>query len=179
MKDAQPRAIRRADYQPPAYLIERTDLRFELEPGTTRVTSRLSVTRNPEGAGGPLVLDGQTLELESVALDGEAVSANAYAVDEESLTLHEVPETFELEVVTRICPEENTALEGLYRSGGMYCTQCEAEGFRRITYYLDRPDVLSRFTTTIVGDASELPIMLSNGNEIGREVLDDGRTAVT
>ena len=179
MKDAQPRAIRRADYQPPAYLIERTNLRFELGSGTTRVTSRLTVRRNPAGEGGALVLDGQALTLESVALDGEALSENAFAVDDESLTLFDVPEHFELEVVTGICPEENTALEGLYRSGGMYCTQCEAEGFRRITYYLDRPDVLSRFTTTLVGDGAELPIMLSNGNEVARERLADGRTAVT
>ena len=179
MKEAQPRAIRRVDYAAPAFLIDRTDLRVELAPGTTTVTAKLAVRRNPDGAGGPLVLDGQELELESVAVDGEALSANGYAVDEESLTIHEVPDAFELEVVTHTHPEQNTALEGLYRSGGMYCTQCEAEGFRRITYYLDRPDVMARFTTTIVGDPIELPIMLSNGNEVGREELPDGRVAVT
>ncbi|MEE4299939.1 MAG: M1 family aminopeptidase, partial [Pseudomonadales bacterium] len=179
MKEAQPRAIRRQDYAPPAFLVDRVDLRVELAPGTTTVRARLALRRNPEGPGGALVLDGQDQELVSVFLDGEALSENRYAVDEESLTVQDVPDSCELEVVSRIRPEENTALEGLYRSGGMYCTQCEAEGFRRITYYPDRPDVMARFTTTIVGDPGELPVMLSNGNEVARETLADGRVAVT
>ena len=179
MKEAQPRAIRREDYAPPAWLVDTTDLRFELAPGVTTVTSRLQLRRNPDGPGGALRLDGQGLELVSVALDGETLSSNAWTADDEALTLAELPDRCEVEIVTRIRPEENTALEGLYRSGGMYCTQCEAEGFRRITYYPDRPDVMARFRTTIVGDGAELPIMLSNGNEVARETLDDGRVSVT
>jgi aminopeptidase N len=181
LKEAQPRAIKLSEYTPPAFLIDSTELRFDLGDGVTEVTSTLTVRRNPETAERPseLVLDGDELDLVSVELDGEPLSTNAYAVDEASLRIADVPDAFTVRTVTRIRPEENTALEGLYRSGGMYCTQCEAEGFRRITYYLDRPDVMARFRTTIVGDGERLPIMLSNGNEVARETLDDGRTAVT
>jgi aminopeptidase N len=181
LKDAQPRAIRLSDYQPPDYLVDTTDLRFELADGVTTVTSNLRMRRNPEGAGAgaPLMLDGQALELVELELDGEPLSGNQYALDDERLEIARVPDEFELKVVTRIHPEENTALEGLYRSGGMYCTQCEAEGFRRMTYYPDRPDVMARFRTTIVGDPESLPVMLSNGNEVARETLDDRRVAVT
>ena len=165
MKDGQPQAVLLADYSPPTYLIDTTELRFELAAGSTTVTSRLAIRRNPAvRETGPLVLNGQSLELMSVALDGEALSANAFTVDADGLVIHDAPDDFTLLVVTRIHPEENTALEGLYHSGSMYCTQCEAEGFRRITYYLDRPDVMSKFRTTIVGDGAELPIMLSNGD---------------
>mgnify|MGYP006272547767 CR=1 FL=1 len=180
MKEAQPRAIRREEYAPPAFLVDRTDLRVELDEGVTTVTAELRLRRNPAGeADAPLVLDGQELELVSLALDGEPLSANRYRLDAEQLEITDVPEAFVLHTVARIRPEENTALEGLYRSGNMYCTQCEAEGFRRITWYLDRPDVMAPFRTTLVGDGSRLPVMLSNGNEVARETLEDGRTAVT
>ena len=178
MKEGLPRAIRREDYSPPTHLVETTALRFELDEHATRVSSVLTLRRNPEGSGGPLRLDGQHLSLEALELDGEALSENAFSVDDDGLTIHELPEHCELRIVTRIDPAANTALEGLYRSGGMYCTQCEAQGFRRISYYPDRPDVMSRFTTTIVGDAAELPVMLSNGNEVSRRILEDGRTEV-
>ena len=180
MKDGQPSAIRLADYQPPNHLITDTHLEFELNEGVTQVTSRLSVRR--AGAGSTLRLDGQHLELVSVAVDGRALTSNEYQVDDESLTLFDLPEACELSVVTRIHPEQNDALEGLYksggRSGGMYCTQCEAQGFRRITYYLDRPDVLARFTTTIVADP-RYPVLLSNGNPTDERILPDGRRRVT
>src|SRR5690606_23740191 len=111
-----------------------------------------------------LVLDGQKLVLHEVRIDGETLSANAYQADGEHLTIHEAPDAFTLETVTTCGPEANTALTGLYLSNGIYCTQCEAQGFRRITYYLDRPDVMAVFRTRIVADEKALPVLLSNGN---------------
>ena len=167
MRDAQPKAIYLKDYREPDYWIETTDLTFELSEESTLVTSVLTMTRNKNAAAdAPLVLAGQALELVSVAVDGQTLNAADYHTDDESLTITSVPEAFRLQVQTRIYPDKNTALEGLYRSGGMYCTQCEAEGFRRITYYLDRPDVMSVFTTHIIADADKYPVMLSNGNKI-------------
>ena len=180
MKDAEPKAIRLAEYQPPNHLITDTHLEFDLGDGVTQVTSRLQIRRS--GDASSLRLDGQELELVSVAVDGRLITSNEYQVDDDSLTLFDLPEACELTVVTRIRPEQNVALEGLYksggRSGGMYCTQCEAEGFRKITYYLDRPDVLARFTTTIVADP-RYPVLLSNGNPIDERTLADGRRSVT
>ena len=123
-------------------------------------------------------LDGQDLELISVAVDGELLSSNRYQLDDESLTLFDLPDDCEVQIVNRIVPEDNTALEGLYKSGGMYCTQCEAEGFRKITYYQDRPDVLASFTTHIIADA-DYPVLLSNGNPIASEELPGGRRKVS
>ncbi len=134
------------------------------------------------GTASTLRLDGQELELVSVAVDGRLLTSNEYQTDDDSLTLFDLPESCELTIVTRIHPEQNVALEGLYksggRSGGMYCTQCEAEGFRKITYYLDRPDVLSKFTTTIIADPA-YPVLLSNGNLIDEHARADGRRSVT
>ena len=171
-----PEAIRLADYQPPDYRLTETHLSFDIGEGETRVENRMQLERS--GGPRPLVLNGENLLLESVAVDGRPLSANEYAVDDARLTLHDLPERCEVTVVTRIQPEKNTALEGLYKSSSMYCTQCEAEGFRRITYYPDRPDVLSVFTTRIVTDAG-LPVLLANGNKIADEVLQDGRRQVT
>ncbi|MBM95210.1 MAG: aminopeptidase N [Oceanospirillaceae bacterium] len=176
MRDAHPSTIYLKDYQQPAYWIDQTELTFQLEDDSTLVTSRLALRRNdsltPEGY---LRLDGQQLELVSVTLDGQLVAAEQYQLDDESLTLSGLQEQHQLEIVTRIHPDKNTALEGLYRSGGMYCTQCEAEGFRRITYYLDRPDVMSVFTTHIIAPAESNPVMLSNGNCTHEEVLGEQR----
>lgn len=171
-----PEAIRLADYQPPDYQLEQTHLHFEIGDGETLVENRMLLQR----ASGPrpLVLDGESLLLESVAVDGRMLGSNEYAVDDARLTIHDLPERCEVTVRTRIEPEKNTALEGLYKSSGMYCTQCEAEGFRRITYYPDRPDVLSVFTTTIVADPV-YPVLLANGNKVADEVLEDGRRQVT
>lgn len=177
MKDAQPKAIYLKDYQVPPFLIEQTKLNFDLQDGVTEVTSVLTMKRNPDSgqSNAPLVLDGQHLELKSLAVNGEAVAESNYTTDSESLTVNQVPDAFELTVVTHIKPHENTALEGLYKSSKMYCTQCEAEGFRRITYYLDRPDVMSIFETSIVADKAKFPVLLSNGNLIASEDLADGR----
>ena len=177
MRDAEPKTIRLSEYEAPALHIREVDLTFDIHPGTTTVTSVLKVTRARDGSS-DLRLDGQDLELVSVCVDGERVSENAYQLDDESLTLFDLPDQCEIEVVNRICPEENTALEGLYKSRTMYCTQCEAEGFRKITYYQDRPDVLARFTTTIIAD-EDYPVLLSNGNPVASERLDDGRARVT
>lgn len=177
MKDSQPKAIYLKDYQAPAFVIEQTKLRFDLQEDFTEVTSVLTLKRNPSVTenSGPLVLDGQHLELKAVAINGEKLAENQYVTDAENLTIQHVPDAFELTVVTHIKPHENTALEGLYKSSKMYCTQCEAEGFRRITYYLDRPDVMSIFETTIVADKNKYPVLLSNGNLIASEDLDGGR----
>jgi aminopeptidase N len=181
MRDAQPTATYLKDYRAPAFLIDTTQLCFELGEDATRVTSRLHVRRNPAlgGAREPLVLDGQQLVLKRVAIDGAALSPAQYRVDADSLTIADVPDEFELECETEILPQQNTSLEGLYKSRTMFCTQCEAEGFRKITYYIDRPDVMSVFTTTIIADGSRYPVLLSNGNMTANSVDADGRTSVT
>jgi len=169
----KPQTIRLADYQPPAYAIDHVDLHFDLDPQTTRVTSRLTIRRLREGE--PLRLDGHDLDLVSVAVDGRTLATNEYRLDDQSLTLADLPDACALEIVTEIHPSANTSLGGLYTSGGNFCTQCEAEEFRKITYYLDRPDVMARFTTTLVADKAGYPVLLSNGNLIDSGELDDGR----
>ncbi|TLM78421.1 aminopeptidase N [Microbulbifer harenosus] len=183
MKDSQARTIYLKDYQAPDYLVDRTDLTFDLDPHATLVTSRLKVRRNPAVARAeetlpPLWLDGSDLELLSVSVDGELLPAQRYQEKPGGLALSVDRAAFELEVQTRIAPEANTSLEGLYLSNGMYCTQCEAEGFRKITFYPDRPDVMSIFTTTIVAPAT-YPVLLSNGNRIDSTTTEDGRLRVT
>lgn len=177
MKDAQPGAIYLKDYQAPHFLIERTELRFELFEDYALVYSRLHIVRNGQNRE-PLVLDGQDLELVDLAIDGKPVAGEAYQVAPESLTVNTTADSFTFTCTTRIKPQENTALEGLYRSSTMFCTQCEAEGFRRITYYLDRPDVMSEFFTEIIADASKYPVLLSNGNLVEQETLASGRFRV-
>ena len=171
MRDAQPTAIYLKDYQQPDYWIERTELTFELQDEYTLVTALLDLVRNDQAAdGADLLLAGQDLELISLVLDGQTLTTEQYELGDESLTVKGVQQRSQLVIKTRIYPAKNTALEGLYRSGGMYCTQCEAEGFRRITYYLDRPDVMSVFTTHIIADAAQFPVLLSNGNLIADRV---------
>ena len=133
MRTDLPQAIRLADYAPPAFLVDEVRLDFSLEPRATRVKARLSIRRNGKG-NAPLVLDGVRLKLIGVTLDGETLSANQYAVTPETLTIPDTPDAFVLETEVEIDPQGNTALEGLYMSGGRFCTQCEAEGFRKITY---------------------------------------------
>lgn len=163
-----PKTIRLADYRAPDYLITETHLTFELYDDHALVHAHLLLERNPEqGSDLPLlVLDGIDLELTHVAMDAEVLSAADYQVDSESLTLQPRNSSFSLDTTVRIEPQNNTSLEGLYRSGGMFCTQCEAQGFRKITYYQDRPDVMSSFTTTVVADKQKYPVLLSNGNLI-------------
>ncbi len=180
MKDAQPKTIYLKDYRPPDFLIDTTELRFELAEDHALVHSKLKLRRNaradPRAA---LKLDGQELELLAVALDDRPLLPQQYLLADELLTINSVPDEFYFSCTTRIKPQDNTSLEGLYKSQSMFCTQCEAQGFRKITYYLDRPDVMSVFTTRIVADTKKYPVLLSNGNEIKREQLADGRGSVT
>jgi aminopeptidase N len=164
-------------YQPPAFLIDSLNLQIELYDGYAQVTSRLRMQRQGglQSATESLILLGEQLTLNCIQLNGKALTTQDYTVNETSLTIHAVPEQFELEIQTICVPEKNTALSGLYKSANAYCTQCEAEGFRRITYYLDRPDVLTRFTTTISADKIRYPYLLSNGNLIATGDLENGR----
>ncbi len=173
--------IHLTDYRLPAYLIDTVDLHVELEPTHTRVRARLQMRVNPDSSErlSKLHLDGRQLKLLCVKIDGRELTANEYVVDSEGLTIANVPEQFLLETLVEIDPEANTALEGLYRASGLFCTQCEAQGFRKITYYLDRPDVMARFTTTLVGDYESTPVLLSNGNLTDSGTLDDGRHFAT
>jgi aminopeptidase N len=175
MKEASPRTIKLKDYQPPRYLIDTVDLEFDLQEQGTRVIGRLGIRRNPKGEGGPLYLHGEGLQPVWVRLDGRELEADRYRIDEESLTLSDPPEAFVLESEVIIAPEDNTALEGLYRSGGMFCTQCEPEGFRKITWFVDRPDVMACFTVRIEADKSRYPVLLSNGNPRESGDLPGGR----
>ena len=176
MSTNTPKTTRLRDYAPPAYRISTVDLRFELGEDFTTVHSRLHIVRaETTPAGTPLILDGQQLELQALALDGTPLAADRYQLDADHLTLRDPPESFELAVVTRIRPQDNAALEGLYQSSGNFCTQCEAEGFRKITYFLDRPDVMAVFTTTLVADQSRYPALLANGNLTDSGTCDDGR----
>jgi aminopeptidase N len=174
MRTDEPRAVHLKDYRAPDYHISDISLDFQLDPAKTIVTATSQVTRKG-AAGAPLPLDGEELTLVSVAIDGRKLAANAYAVGDNLLTLTDLPERFTLEIVTEIAPEANTTLNGLYTSKGMFCTQCEAEGFRRITYFLDRPDNLAIYTTRIEADKTAYPVLLSNGNLIQAGDLANGR----
>lgn len=160
--------VRLADYRPADFLIDSVSLDVSLNRTATKVVAKLILRRNPRGApGAPLVLDGDELTLVGVRLDGRALGPGDYEATPDQLTLAVVPDgAFTLEIETRVDPTANTQLSGLYRSGSAYCTQCEAEGFRRITYFLDRPDVLSVYTTRIEAEESEAPVLLANGNPV-------------
>ena len=164
------------DYRPSEFLISKVDLDFVLHDDVTTVKSCLAIRRNPQAeyTHGPLILDGQALTLIAIHLDGRVLNGNDYQQDSETLTIHHVPDAFTIEIEVQIKPQNNTALMGLYLSRENYCTQCEAEGFRRITYYLDRPDVMSNFTTTIVADKKRFPYLLSNGNLIEKRNIENG-----
>ena len=165
-----------ADYKPPAYLIDKVDLNFDLRDGETIVTSVMTGRRNPDGGSTDILeLYGQDLRLVSLTLDAVVVGEDRYTILEDRLAMNTMPDTFSLKVITAILPEKNTALEALYMSEGMYCTQCEAEGFRRITYFPDRPDVMAIYTTRIEADAARFPILLSNGNLTDTGAVGEGR----
>ncbi|EHH3729571.1 aminopeptidase N [Vibrio parahaemolyticus] len=166
-----PQAKYRKDYQAPSHTITDIDLTFDLYDNDTIVTALSKVVQKGEST--TLELDGEGLELRSVKVDGEDWAH--HEVKEASLVLSDLPAEFELEIITKIDPEANTALEGLYKSGGAFCTQCEAEGFRRITYYLDRPDVLAKYTTKVIADKATYPYLLSNGNRIAQGEAENGR----
>ncbi len=169
MKTDTAPTIHLKDYRPSSYLIDHLDLDVRLAQQRTRVRAKLQLRPNPDAEAGErtLRLDGEELELTGLTLDDEVLPAGAYQVDDKSLTIHEPPaRAFTLTIDTICDPSANTSLSGLYRSNSIYCTQCEAEGFRRITYYLDRPDVLAKYTTRIEARRSEAPVLLSNGNLI-------------
>ncbi len=166
MRTETPQPIRLTDYRPPAFAVDSVRLDFDLHPGATRVKATLALRRQG-GPDEPLVLDGVRLALISAAIDGRALGEGDYQVSPETLTIPGVPDAFVLETEVQIDPQGNSALEGLYMSGGRFCTQCEAEGFRKITYFPDRPDVLSRFTVRVEADKAAYPVLLSNGNRIG------------
>lgn len=173
MTALQPKTIHLKDYRPAAFRILTTHLHFTLQPEFTEVKAVLQMERQGGGEE-PLRLHGQDLVLQELRLDGRPLEPEEYATDEEGLTVFTVPQSFELSSIVRIEPHKNTALEGLYQSRGLYCTQCEAEGFRKITYYLDRPDVLSVFTTTVVAPQQGYPVLLANGNCIDAGINADG-----
>jgi len=177
MRTEQPKVIHLKDYQAPDYLIDETHLTFELYEDRTLVHAQLVMRRNPDRGKSlpPLVLNGQDMELQSLSLNDRPLGPGDYQIGEDSLTLQPDSAEFTIDSSVIIHPESNTALEGLYKSGRMFCTQCEAEGFRKITYYLDRPDVMSKFTTTVSAEQHAYPILLSNGNPIASGSEDDGR----
>ncbi|NOH26053.1 aminopeptidase N [Vibrio europaeus] len=166
-----PQAKYRKDYQSPSHTITDIDLTFDLFDNETTVTAVSQVTQLKDAT--TIRLEGEDLKLKSIHVNGEAWTA--YEELEGALEVHQLPEQTELKIVTLIDPEANTALEGLYKSGGAFCTQCEAEGFRRITYYMDRPDVLAKFTTKVIADKAEYPFLLSNGNRVAEGELEGGR----
>ncbi|MGP1717209.1 MAG: aminopeptidase N [Methylophilus sp.] len=168
-----PKTIYLKDYTPAPYLASQVNLSFNLLPGKTIVTSEVKYVKNPAGVSNDLVLDGEEQSILSLALDGQRF--DSYSVADGQLTLVNPGDAFTLTIISEIDPAANTALEGLYQSQGNYCTQCEAEGFRRITYYQDRPDVLSVFTVRIEADAQAYPVLLSNGNLQDAGSLPDGR----
>ena len=164
-----------ADYLVPNYLVDNVALYFDLGRTDTTVRSVLSMRRNPLGKGGDCVLDGEKLTLQSIKIDDRELQGNEYLRTDKTLLISKVPEKFDLEIEVLIHPDKNTALEGLYHSGRLLCTQCEAEGFRRITYYPDRPDVMAIFTVSIEAEKADWPVMLSNGNLEKQGQLENGR----
>ena len=174
MKDATPSKVYLKNYTPPSYDITDVHLVFDLDDTRTLVHSKLNIKRN-NSSKIPLVLNGEDLVLKNVLLNGRPLNQDEYKVDKENLTIFDVPELFTLEIKNEINPLENTRLEGLYKSGKLFCTQNEAQGFRRITYYLDRPDVMAKFTTKIIADKTKYPLLLSNGNPIEQGEIEGGK----
>ncbi len=176
----KPTIHQRLDYRPPDYIVDTVHLEFQLEESRTRVRARLAVHRREDLLGDPppFVLSGENLELCGVWLDGGELSQSEYVVSDEELSVASVPARFEFETQVEINPLANEALSGLYCSGSIFCTQCEAMGFRRITYFPDRPDIMARYTTVIEADAERYPVLLSNGNCVADEALEGGRRRV-
>ncbi len=175
----QAHSVQLSDYRPPAFLIDTVDLSFDLDPKATTVISRLAMHRNPKaGPAEALRLNGEALTLIGITRDGVALAPAAWHIDGGILTIDTMPDRCVLHIETRVAPIDNTELSGLYVSGGAFFTQCEAEGFRRITYFPDRPDVMARYTVTITASKSAVPVMLSNGNPGPVQDLGDGRHRV-
>ncbi len=177
MSDVQRGRVHRKDYAPPTRLIDAVELRFQLDPRETIVTAKMRIVPNPrvQAPLGPLFLHGDELELRSVRVDGQPLADSELEADASGLRIPQAPDELELETEVVVRPADNTKLMGLYTSNDAFCTQCEAEGFRRITYFLDRPDVMARYSTRIEADKSQYPVLLSNGNRIGSGELPNGR----
>ncbi len=174
--DAAPQAVLLADYRKPPFLVDTVDLVFELQETATIVRARMAVRRNDDSR--EMFLNGEALTLLSIARDGVALTVGQYRLEPLGMVVTDMPDACVLDIAVRIDPKGNTELSGLYLSNGSYFTQCEAEGFRRIVYFPDRPDVMARFTSTIVADKAAVPVMLSNGNPAGIDDLGDGRHRV-
>jgi aminopeptidase N len=175
MREGQTTVIYRSEYTAPAYWIDTVDLSFDLDPAKTRVLNRMRVRRNPDVPAQPLRLDGEELNLARVLVNGQGTS---FKMEGQQLVLENLPEgqdAFDLEIFTTCIPAKNTKLMGLYVSNDSFFTQCEAEGFRRITYFLDRPDVMASYTVTLRADKARYPVLLSNGNLVEQGNLEDGR----
>uniref|UniRef100_A0A2C9WA47 Peptidase M1 membrane alanine aminopeptidase domain-containing protein n=1 Tax=Manihot esculenta TaxID=3983 RepID=A0A2C9WA47_MANES len=171
-----PKEIFLKDYKLPDYYFDTVDLDFQLGEEKTIVSSKITVYPRVEGSSSPLVLDGHHLKLISIKVNSEELKDKDYHLDSRHLTISSPPtDTFSLEIVTEIYPQKNTSLEGLYRSSGNFCTQCEAEGFRKITFYQDRPDIMAKYTCRIEADKSLYPVLLSNGNLLEQGDLEGGK----
>ncbi len=182
MKDATPQTIYLKDYQVPEFLIDKTNLVFDLNDDYCRVNSELSIRRNPSSkiTSAPLFLHGGSeLDLQFIKVDGHSIAESNFRRTEDGLIIDQLPDSCVVSIEVHIKPHLNTTMMGLYKSRTMYCTQCEAEGFRNITFYLDRPDVMSEFTTQLIADKQQFPVLLSNGNAIEQGELDDGRHFAT
>jgi aminopeptidase N len=171
-ESTQPKRILLTDYKAPSFRIKSIDLHFDLHETATKVKATQIIEKIENS---PLVLNGEHLKLESINLDGKTLATNEYSVDKETLTIFTTPEQFTLEIIVTINPEENKACTGLYLSKGIFATQCEAEGFRNITYFLDRPDVMTSYTVTLEADKKKFPVLLSNGDLISKKDLDNGK----
>ena len=183
MRDATPQTIYLKDYTVPEYLIDSTELTIILDEEKTSVVSKLIIKKNPasQAQNKPLILQGEGLELVKISMDGAALNESQYHKTEESLQIKSVPQeqSFIISIENTINPKNNTALEGLYLSSTMLCTQCEAEGFRKITFFIDRPDIMCSFKTTLIGDKKKYPVLLSNGNKVAEGELKNNRHWVT
>ena len=175
MRTDTPQTIYRKDYTPPSYLVDTVELGFDLDPARTVVANRLTLRRNPLAVGRAIELHGEEIELVALRLNGKALTGADYTLANHLLVIHEAPDDVVLEIESVCVPEQNTTLSGLYVSNGNFFTQCEAEGFRRITYFPDRPDVMAKYTVMLRADKARYPVLLSNGNLIQEGDLDDGR----
>ncbi|MBS0338195.1 MAG: aminopeptidase N [Proteobacteria bacterium] len=177
MREPTPKTIHLKDYTPPAFLVSTVELDVEIRDEDAIVRARLMLSRNPDAAdkAAPLVLNGDELTLQSIAIDGKKLAPEAYTVDDTQLAIPNPPDSFKLETVVVIVPQKNTKLEGLYATKSGFVTQCEAEGFRRITWFLDRPDVMAKYTVTVRADKEKYPVLLSNGNLVGSGEQRGGR----
>jgi aminopeptidase N len=179
MKTETPKVIKLNEYEKPNFMVQSIDLVIHLDNTQTLVQSKMKIKSNQDKGVSPLILNGEELTLKSITLNGKKLSATDYVVSDDLLTITDAPNEFTLEIENSINPEANKTLDGLYKSGSIFCTQNEPEGFRRITYYIDRPDNMAKFTTKIIADKKLYPVLLCNGNPTARGELEDGKHFVT